>query len=125
MITLSVIATGADRIVGKLQHQKYRAKTFAKSVIVGYKARYAIYVHEDMQRAPKTGQRLYLIQAEIQTRERYTHYMKSGLMVVGHDKPFPMVEILLGCCDIIMGVSQTMVPVDTGFLKNSKFQRED
>lgn len=125
MITLSVIATGADKIAGKLQHQKYRAKTFAKSVIVGYKARYAIYVHEDMQRAPKNGSRLYLTQAEKQTRQEYTEYMVSGLKTVGHDKPFPMVEILLGCCDIIMSVSQTMVPVDTGFLKNSKFQRED
>ncbi len=119
------IRVDSAKLFGKMAHQTYRGKSFNKSVIVGYGTRYSIYVHEDMQKPPKNGQRKFLTGAERQTRPEYLHHLTTGLMEVPNDKPFPMVEILLGCCTIIMSRSQTLVPVDTGQLKNSKFQRED
>jgi hypothetical protein len=125
MLPVSVQVLSIDKLVGKLKHQIYRAKTFNKSVIVGYSARYAIYVHEDMQKAPNSGQRKYLTEGERLARHEYTQYLVRGIRDVTSDRPFPMVELLLGCCTIIMNYSQPLVPVLTGYLKNSKFQHED
>lgn len=89
------------------------------SVVVGYSASYAIYVHEDLTAKHKPGKTAKFL-------ERPARMMKKELQRIIADalrqgKTVAQALLLAGLR--LLRESQRIVPVDTGNLKNSGFVR--
>lgn len=87
------------------------------SVVVGYTAEYAIFVHEDLTaNHPNGGQAKYL---EEPARERHDELM--GIVVTGLKRGLSLEQAILMAGLALQGWSQKLVPVDTGNLRASAF----
>lgn len=86
------------------------------SVVVGYTAAYAIYVHENLEAYHKVGQAKYL--------EQPARELSPGLGRMVRDNVIQgktLAQALLIAGLRLQRESQQLVPVDTGLLKNSAY----
>jgi hypothetical protein len=89
------------------------------SVIVGYTADYAIYVHENLQaNHPNGGQAKYLEQPARELRTQLMEIIKRAIK-----QRSTLEQALLVAGLHLQGESMKLVPVDTGMLKSSAFTR--
>lgn len=89
------------------------------SVVVGYTANYAIYVHENLQAQHKDGkQAKFLEQPARELKEEFQRIIFNALK-----NKKTMAQALLLCGLRLQRESQKICPVDTGNLKASAFTR--
>lgn len=112
-----VTVTGTGAVLESLKRRSLGGKRTGE-VIVGYNAPYAVYVHEDLTKKHSVGQAKFLEQASrvnqmqinqiIATQLRYKKSFKIALQKAG---------------EFLLQESKKLVPVDTGFLRDSGFVR--
>jgi hypothetical protein len=89
------------------------------SVVVGYTAAYAVYVHENLEAKHKEGkQAKFLEQPARELTQEFREIIFKTLSSGG-----TVAEALLMCGLRLQRESQKIVPIDTGALKNSAFTR--
>jgi hypothetical protein len=108
---------GVDKVIVALNSKLARKGKYGNAVInVGYRAYYAIYVHENLEAYHPIGQAKFLETPLRRNREKYARMVRSA-MARGES---------LGSALAIAGQelledSQALVPYDTGFLHDSGF----
>jgi hypothetical protein len=117
-VKITVKVKGLDRAfqkaaAGSVIPTAGRAKA---SVRVGYYAYYALIVHEDMSRAPRTGQRKYLTAAIEPALEEMRLAVESALVEGGSIE-----DAAQAAGQKLLEHSLPLVPVDTGYLKESAY----
>lgn len=106
-----------EELLFKVAVRKKDARAFSTaSVIVGYSASYAIYVHENLEAHHPTGQAKYLEAPLRNNRQKY-HELLVGFIKRG----ISYVKALFMTGLALQRDSQQLVPVDTGNLKGSAF----
>ena len=108
--------TGFDRVILSFRDRARRAGKARTSLMVGYSAPYAVYVHEDLQARHTNGQAKYLEQPQREYAERMALMVRES---VARGKPLQ--EALLEAGNFLLEESRKLVPVDTGRLKASGF----
>lgn len=93
-----------------------------KSVIVGYTAQYAIYVHEDMQSMHTVGNAKFL---EAPARELSNSGQLQGIIERAYKNGASLQDALAVGALRIQRESQLQVPIDTGNLRASAFTRKE
>lgn len=117
---------GLEKLQKALVKQGARAIFFhTSSGVVGYGTKYGIYVHEDMQKPPKTGNRKFLTGAEKLIRPHYLKEIAAFLKKIPKDAPLDAKPIFEAMCNYIKITSQQLVPVQTGKLRDSAFSRAE
>jgi hypothetical protein len=110
---------GLPKVLAALQRRIDAAKKESKvSVVVGFTANYALYVHEDLSARHPTGQAKYLEQP---FREMAKDL--AAMVVTGVKKGLTFAQALLIAGLRLQRKSQQLVPVDTGHLRASAFTR--
>jgi hypothetical protein len=108
------------RLQEKLKALGLSAKQQTTSVIVGYTAAYALFVHENLTAHHPVGQAKFLEQPirvlASEIRRMVLDNVKNGLTL-------PQALLLAGL--LIQRESMKLVPVDTGNLRASAFTRRD
>lgn len=95
--------------------RKYQRRV---SVVVGYKAAYAIHVHEDLNATHVNGQAKFLEQPAREHASELVRVVRTVVRTKGS------VEEGLRLAGLrLQRESQLLVPVDTGNLKNSAFTK--
>lgn len=93
-----------------------RKRKFRRRIWVGYEAEYAIFVHENLTAYHRVGQAKYLEEPartlQVQIRQTINSALAAGASLD---------EALYAGGLYLQGESQKLVPVDTGFLRNSAF----
>jgi hypothetical protein len=87
-------------------------------IVVGYTAPYAIYVHENLQANHPTGQAKFLEKALRRTDRRLATIIANSIKA---GATFQQAALKAG--EVMKEASQELVPVDTGFLRNSAFNK--
>lgn len=90
------------------------------SVIVGYSASYAASVHERQDIPHKVGQAKFLEQPARENQDEYGRVIVQAFKTTQDMKS----SLLLGGLRLQRD-SQKLVPVDTGFLRNSSFTKAE
>lgn len=94
---------------------KVRAETVNR-IVVGYSAPYAVYQHENLEYHHEVGQAKYLEEPARVHRKRIARIVadarRSGI---------PLDQALRKGGEELKRLSQALVPVDTGFLRDSAF----
>lgn len=93
-----------------------------KSVIVGYTAQYAIYVHENMQSAHRVGNAKFL---ENPARELSQSGVLGRIIQDAYKNGAKLQDALVLGGLRIQRDSQLQVPIDTGNLRGSAFTRKE
>jgi hypothetical protein len=93
-------------------------KDDATSVQVGYTTEYALYVHENLEAHHTVGQAKFLEQP---AREMSAELARIVETAIKGGASVPQALLLAGLR--LQAVSQKLVPVDTGALKNSAFTK--
>lgn len=93
-----------------------------KSVITGYTAAYAIYVHEDLSAHHDKGQAKYLEQPAVELTN--SGELQNIIQTAYKNGADLQTSLVLGALRI-QRESQRLVPVDTGNLKASAFTRKE
>lgn len=93
-----------------------------KSVIVGYTAQYALYVHENLQSAHPVGQAKFLEQP---ARELSNSGRLQDIIEKAYKNGASLQDSLVLGALRIQRDSQQLVPIDTGNLKGSAFTRKE
>jgi hypothetical protein len=85
-------------------------------VNIGFSAPYAVYVHEDMEAIHPNGQAKFLEQPA-------TIYRKQMISGIAHrvSRGQPLDQALLEVGTFLLEEAKRLVPVDTGFLRDSGF----
>lgn len=106
-----------EELLFKVKVRKEEARKLTEaSVIVGYSASYALYVHENLEAKHPVGQAKYLEAPLRNNRQRY-HELLVGYITQG----ISYVQSLFRVGLALQRDSQQLVPVDTGNLKGSAF----
>ena len=109
-----------ERLVAKLRDRAAEARKDEGSVVVGYTASYAIYVHENRQARHPVGRAGFLLDVarEIGSdlRKEVEAGMKAGL---------GLARSLLRAGLLLQRTSQQNCPIDTGNLRASAFTRAE
>lgn len=106
-------------LVGKLRQMAAEAnKDNNVSVITGYTAAYAVYVHENMEAVHPVGQAKFLEQPA-----RTLRNVLAGIVVKILQAGRSMAMALLTAALHLQRESQKLAPIETGALKNSAFTR--
>ena len=111
---VSAVVTGVDKVIAALQAKSLKGRK-QLTVAVEYTAPYAIYVHEDLAaNHPNGGQAKYLEAPARRLRNQMAkivrktlknkHGLENGLREAGQ---------------LLLDESRKLVPVDTGFLRDS------
>lgn len=117
---------GIGRVLKALKRleQKYQGRKakagIGESVIVGFTAAYALFVHEDMEADHKVGQAKFLEQP---ARELSNNGTLGGIVRKAVLAGRTVVEGLLLAGLRLQREAQLLTPVDTGALKGSAFVR--
>lgn len=106
-------------LIAKLRAKAAAAKKDGNaSVVMGYTAAYAVYVHENLEANHPIGQAKFL-----EAPFRDLKGVLTGIVFELLRKGKTMAQALLVAGLRLQRESQKMVPVDTGALKNSAFTR--
>lgn len=92
------------------------AKRKGARVVVGYAAPYAVFVHEDLEAHHTNGQAKFLEQPLREYRSVMQRSIRERLKAKE-----PLDTVLQEVGEIILSVSQPLVPVATGELRDSGF----
>ena len=115
------IVEGLGRVQAALNKEIAKARGANVSVVVGYTAAYAVYVHENLEARHKSGKQAKFLEqpardnakqiaGAIAATMKRTASMEAALLVGGH---------------LIQRLSQKVVPVLTGNLKGSAFTKKE
>jgi hypothetical protein len=117
MPPVSVKFSGVQSTINKMK-KRHQVTTSGGNITVevGYAAPYAIYVHEDLQAHHTVGEAKFLSKAVYRTDKLRKLVFQNAL-----NQGKSMEKALLESAKLIIAQSQLLVPVDTGFLKNSVF----
>lgn len=110
---------GVQRVVDTLRRKMDRGNPVKFSVVVGYSAEHAIYVHENLQAYHKQGQAKYLEAAF----RMYETQMISIAAYSMRSKGKTFAEAQMEAGEFVLEKSKELVPVDTGELRDSGFVR--
>lgn len=114
-MTVRVEAKGFEKAIDVLGRLAARHSKDAK-IVVGYAAPYAARIHEDLQMRHTNGQAKYL-----EAPARYLESEMASLIAMALAMGRTLEQALLQAGQRLLIESQTLVPVDTGFLKNSGY----
>ena len=110
---------GLNKVVALLRAKAAKAsKANEAKVAVGYSANYAVHVHENLEVFHKNGQAKFLEQPAREHRAELFKVIKEELK-----SGRTMAQALIKAGLLLQRLSQQLVPVDTGNLKNSAFTR--
>lgn len=110
---------GLQSVINALRSKAAKANKDSKSsVVVGFSASYAIYVHENLEAHHPIGQAKFLEQPAKQMKSELAEIVKSALR---QGKTVSQSLLLAGLR--LQRESMRLVPVDTGALKASAFVR--
>ena len=116
MPNVQIQITGMDKLESALNTESKKHKN--ETVVVGYTANYAVFVHENLEARHNNGQAKFLEQpAKTLPLGKIIHEVikKGGTILQG----------LLTAGMRLQRESQKLVPVDTGNLKASAFTRKE
>lgn len=106
--------TGLPKLLAQLKAKAARGKSLR--LVVGYNASYAVHVHEDLQVFHPNGQAKFL---EIPLRTQRTIMAKMVRDALRNGKT--LTQALTTAGQYLLGESVKLVPVRTGFLRDSAF----
>lgn len=106
----------------KLLSQKAKRGEKRPSVIVGYTAQYAIYVHENLEAYHPVGQAKYLEQP---ARELNNDGTLAKIVQATMASGGTLEQGLVNAGNRLQRDSQKLVPIDTGNLRASAFTRKE
>lgn len=109
---------GLSRVVAALRAKASKVQTGNVSVIVGFTASYALYVHENLQAYHPVGQAKFLEQPLRENREVYARLAREA---IGRGRTVGQALVIAGLQ--LQRDAQQRTPVDTGNLKASAFTR--
>lgn len=110
---------GFQKVVAQLQKRAARARQDNKvSVVVGYTAAYALYVHEDRQAYHEVGKAGFLLDPARRLANDVARIVRDALT-----RGLTTAQALLLGGLFLQRESQREVPVDTGNLRGSAFTR--
>jgi len=107
---------GLNRLVQKLRARAREAAQASRSVVVGYTANYAVYVHENLEAHHPVGQAKYLEQPAREHADKLAATVRKTYQKTGDMER----SLLMGGL-LLQRLSQELVPVDTGVLRASAF----
>lgn len=112
---------GQDAILLKLSRLAAKARSDARTkLVVGYSASYAVHVHEDLEAFHPNGQAKFLEQPAREYRDYLFHVVGEAM------KKGQSLGSALALAGIqLLRLSRQLVPVKTGFLRDSGFTRVD
>ena len=109
------------KLIAKLKAKADGAASQPKvSVVVGFTATYALYVHENLEAIHPNGEAKFLENAANSTSDKVASVIEKAAAA---GKPLEQCLLLGGL--IIQADAQKRCPVDTGALKGSAFTRLD
>jgi hypothetical protein len=108
--------TGHTRAAAWLRTRAVKTGVARRSVITGYTAPYAIFVHENMEMQHPVGQAKYLEQPA-RTMEREL----AALMTETYRRTRDLSEALLAGARAIQNAALVLTPIETGKLRESSF----
>lgn len=111
--------TGVGAILTKFEEKSLAHKKRLRCT-VGYQAKYATHVHEDIVMVHRVGQAKFLEQPARQFRSEMGGIVKANLL----NKESLETSLRRGG-EFLLEMSQELVPVDTGFLKRSGYVKVD
>lgn len=118
MAKVSLEVVGADRVLARLKKAAYLVDLpRPRAAVVGYRAAYAIHVHEDLTARHAKGK----VAKFLETPARQMIGKAAGLVAASVRAGYTVPQALLRVALLIQRESQKLVPVDTGYLKNSAF----
>lgn len=110
---------GLDKLLNNLRDRTARARKDERaSVLVGYTAAYAIFVHENLQARHRVGQAKFLEMPARTMGEQLRGVIGTAL---ARGRTMAQALVLAGLA--LQRASQKLVPVDTGNLRASAFTR--
>lgn len=111
-----IMVYGADKVVSQLQGKSLTGLSYL-NVKVGYRAPYAVYVHENLTaNHPNGGQAKYLEQPSRQLRPVMRQIIKTKLK-----QRRSLEDALMAAGKMLLNASKPLVPVDTGRLRDSGY----
>lgn len=124
MATAKTELIGFKSLIKKLgARQQSAARATGKTVRVGYSAPYALKVHEDLEAFHSNGQAKFLEEPARKYRDVMASIVRKN--VVGRSGPGDLEAAILrgflAAGQFLKAESQELVPVDTGFLRDSAF----
>lgn len=112
------VTVDTDKVIASLAAKSLRGKKKAR-LDVGYEAPYAVYVHEDLTaNHPNGGQAKFLEAAVRGNRREMAAIVRRSIQAKNG-----LEEGLLRSGHFLMSRSRPLVPVDTGFLRDSGYVR--
>lgn len=111
--------TGMRAIMTKFDEMTLKHKKKLRAT-VGYKAKYAAKIHEDLEMFHSNGQAKYLEQPARQYRKEMAEITRKNLQ-----NKESLETSMRRAAEFLLERSQELVPVDTGFLKNSGYVKVD
>lgn len=115
---------GFKSLISKLGRlQRAAARATGKTVRVGYSAPYALKVHEDLEMFHSNGQAKFLEQPAREYRKVMASIVRQHVIARGgsRDLEAAILRGFLAAGQFLKAESQELVPVDTGFLRDSAF----
>ncbi len=109
-----------EKLLGQFKGRIELARDASKAVIVGYAANYAVYVHEDLTKNHTNGQAQFLIEPARAMKDEIGSIIASSLK-----SGKPLREALLDGGVALLEASKELVPVLTGFLRDSGYVEVD
>lgn len=104
---------GVDRVIASLRGQSLKGKKVMTGSVI-YDAPYAVYVHEDLEAYHPHGQAKYLEQPAREHATDMTQIVRRSVV-----NKNGLEEGVQRALDYLLGLSQPLVPVDTGYLKST------
>lgn len=110
---MEVNRQGLGEVVARLRARSLKGQV-RMQVDVQYTAPYAVYVHENLQSYHSVGQAKFLEQPFRQLLSQMKQIIRNKLL-----NNRSLEEGLKAAGDLLLKVSQPLVPVDTGYLKST------
>ncbi len=108
----------ADKVVAALRAKSLKGRK-ELDLQVGYEAPYAVYVHENLEaNHPNGGQAKYLEQPARELRREMKDIIARSINAKNG-----LEEGMMRAGELLMEASKELVPVDTGFLRDSGYVR--
>lgn len=115
MLKAKMIVTGGGPLVAQLQNLKKGAqRASGPKAVAGYSAPYAVYVHERTDVYHPVGQAKFLETAAAQQRGAMASLIADQMR-----KGRSINQATLTAAQLLLRESNRLVPVDTGFLRDS------
>lgn len=116
---MSLKVEGVPKLIARLRaRSSYYGSKPQVAAVVGYSAPYALMVHERLDVQHNNGQAKFLEQPALMYRDMLAMQIERDLR-----QGKEMQQAVLGAAETLKLLSQDLVPVDTGTLRDSAFAR--